>query len=108
MRCALHLLIILCVLMCGLHLGEPAEAHGGHLQTEHAQGATTDLGKDNEGPAESAKLGQGTHSHCPMTPDQTGAVAIAPAAPADMILFVTPVAVLHSLSQAPPVDPPLA
>ena len=40
MRPALHLLIILCVLMCGLHLGESAEAHD--RLTEYARNAATD------------------------------------------------------------------
>ena len=106
MRPALHLLIILCVLMCGLHLGESAEAHD--RLTEYAQNAATDDGKDGETPREAAKLGQAGHNHCPMTPDLTGAPAIAQLLPADAMLFAPPVAALHSLSQAPPIEPPLA
>lgn len=105
---ALHLLIMLCVLMCGLHLGEPAQAHDGPAQPEYAQNAATDSDKDDRVPGESTKLGQGGHSHCPMTPEQTGAPAFAQLPLADAMLFAAPVTVLHSLSQAPPVDPPLA
>jgi hypothetical protein len=104
MRRGLHLLIILCVLMCGMHLGEPAEAHEGLSHSEYSES----VGNDDGAPREPAKFGQGGHNQCPITPDQTGAPAVAQLLPVDAMLFASPVAVLHSLSQAPPLDPPLA
>jgi hypothetical protein len=108
MRRMLHLLVVIAVLMCGLHIGEPAFAYdeADHHQIGQDAGQTSD--SDEGSPKDSGNVGPSGHHHCPMTPDPRDMAALSGITPAEALLFAHPVDILHSLSQAPPVDPPSA
>lgn len=67
MRTTLRLLTLICLVWCGLHIAEPAAAHG----ATPAQHAMVDAGHDDEGDADPAEPAlHGGHHHCPVAPDQ--------------------------------------
>lgn len=106
MRAAFRLLVMIAVLWCGLHLDEPAHAHEDIEQHQvlDAPDPDGDDRPDRDGPSKAAHV----HHHCPMAAEpRTGTVSVGPGLTAE-ILFPGRVAVLHSLSQAPPVEPPSA
>lgn len=106
MRRVMHILLAVAVLWCGLHLGEPAHAHDEAEQHQAHDGAsaTDDGEQDRTGPAKAIHL----HHHCPMATGQHLNAISAEAAMGEALLFVRPVAALHSRSQAPPLEPPVA
>lgn len=104
MRAAIRLLTLLCLLWCGVHVAEPAAAHGGPVAEHQA----IDAGQPS--PSDSVPE-QGTHAghhHCPIAPDQR----LAEAAAAPALGTTRPVAAatdaLASLTRAPPLQPPAA
>lgn len=105
MRRVLHLLIALSVLLCGLHLVEPAEA-AGFLGSEHVAEAPGDC-PDSSGEG-SDHLVHSSHHHCPVSPPLRDGLAAAGPIGADRLFFVRPAASLTSFAQAPPLEPPAA
>jgi hypothetical protein len=108
MHRALHLLIMVSVLMCGVHFGETAQAHAAvdeHQTFSHTD-AQTDQGDDND--RTPANAAHAMHHHCPVATDLRVAFGVEAISIGKAIPFATPVAALGSLSQAPPVEPPLA
>jgi len=107
MRFAFRLVLILTLLWCGLHLVEPAEAHGSaseaHAWTGVAVADTDDCSSPRGGAG-----GQEADHHCPMAPDPGIPPRIAaptlPAAPA----YLNPTRPLASRALAPPLQPPAA
>lgn len=103
-RSLLHMLLALAVLLCGLHIGEPAHAEdgaGAHA-VSHAIGDADH--SDNEAPGRDEAA---SHHHCPMAP--------AVAAPDGPVAFTAiaihaarPTTTLGSLTRAPPLEPPAA
>jgi hypothetical protein len=102
----LRLLLVACVLLCGVHVAEPVQAHD--EATHHALEA---------GPAHADEEPAGTHEggaahavqhHCPVAPDHAPAVMPCAAQAASTAHFAAPVAALASLTRAPPVEPPAA
>lgn len=103
-RSLLHMLLALAVLLCGLHIGEPAHAENG--AGEHA--ATHAIADTGHADSNAPDQDEGAdHHHCPMAP--------AIAAPDDLPVFAAvilldtrPGASLRSLTRAPPIEPPAA
>ena len=103
MRFAIRLLLTVCLIWCGLHLAEPAEAHavpGGVSQL-------LDAGCE-EPSGDSERASHVHHHHCPVAGDPRagscdGHLRVAVAEP-----FAGQVAQLRSLSRAPPLQPPSA
>jgi hypothetical protein len=108
MRRALHFLTIVTVLMCGLHVGEPAQAHALTDQLEHA--AVADAVPDDGDPADQGteKAAHANHHHCPIAAEQKAPAPSDNLLLGDPILFARPIAAMKSFSQAPPVEPPSA
>ena len=101
---ALHLILMVAVFFCGLHLAEPVQAHGEAAHYQFDQPAEHGHDEDGKGSAEAAHA---MHHHCPIAPDQSFAGGCASfRAPA--LVFAAPAASLVSLAQAPPVEPPAA
>ena len=108
MRRALHFLVIVTVLMCGLHLGETAQAHADIDQHQVFSDADAPSGEDEDSDRGLAKAAHASHHHCPVAADLKAASGSQERMPSDAILFTRPAAALHSLSQAPPLEPPVA
>lgn len=106
MRRALHLLLALTVLWCGLHVMEPAEALAGPFHADHGTKRADAAGDQDE--PDHAPARHACHHHCPVAPDLRGASEAAPLAPAAPILSVANPAALASLAHAPPLQPPSA
>ena len=109
MRAAIRLLTLLCLLWCGVHVAEPAAAHGGPVAEHQA----VDVGRIIPGDPRSSDGGleQGTHAahhHCPIAPDQRLAGAPAVPNPAAATPVAPHAAALASLTRAPPLQPPAA
>lgn len=108
MRRMLHLMVMLTVLWCGLHLAEPAHAHAGIANELAYAEYDSPPGEDDaskKAPANAAHTG---HHHCPVATDARSLGADGVVFPEDAVLFALPVTALRSMSQAPPLDPPLA
>jgi hypothetical protein len=69
MRRALHLLVIVTVLMCGLHVGESAEAHAGVEQHQPFSVFDAPSAKDEGSDRGNTKAAHASHHHCPMAAD---------------------------------------
>ena len=112
MRRAFHFLVALMVVMCALHIGEPAQAHDGEGHPAYsAHDAHADHSHAGEAPDdgdEPGKAAHASHHHCPVAPDLRGEAAGDPALAEASDPFARPTATLLSRSQAPPVEPPLA
>ena len=100
MRRALHILLVLSVLWCGLHLTGESGASAATL--DHGLLAE-DCGK--EGDADSESAAHMGHHHCPLAPDQRIA-SLGAIAPLGAVRGLLRIAALASLSQAPPLEPP--
>lgn len=104
MRSAIRLLTMLCLLWCGLHIAEPAAAHGGPV-AEHQAVDTAPTNPSDTTPEQGTHAG---HHHCPVAPDQS----LADGACATTLTAATPLApraaALASLTRAPPLQPPAA
>jgi ABC-type nickel/cobalt efflux system permease component RcnA len=106
MRAAFRLLMMIAVLWCGVHLDEPAHAFE-KVQQHQFQDAPESNGDgqaDHNGSSQAAHV----HHHCPLAAEHRPGIDTAEPRLASDILFHVRVAVLHSLSQAPPVEPPAA
>lgn len=103
MRLAMHLLLAICLVWCGLHVAEPAEAHAAG-QAEVSLIAE-DCDKTPEGEGRAAHL---HHHHCPVAPDQRLAARGSLSFSAQELRFPGRIVPLHSLSRAPPLEPPAA
>ena len=99
----LHLLLIIAVLWCGLHVAEGdaalAQPAFGQQIAEVACDAT---------PEPVPHVPHVSDHHCPMAPDLDFGWHGAQIAPSDGPLFTRPAAPLVSFSQAPPLEPPAA
>lgn len=105
MRPLLRLVVMFTLIWCGLHIAEPAQAHGGTVAEHTLLEPAGHDGEDRQQPDEPAHA---SHHHCPVAPDQSlrdGGNAWANGA---ALIFAPRVAVLHSLAQAPPLQPPSA
>ena len=106
MRLAFHLVLIVTLLWCGLHLAEPAQAHGAAEQAHAWTGVAVADADDCSSPGGAA--GQEADHHCPMAPDLGVVPRVAgpmlPAVPATLI----PTRALASRALAPPLQPPAA
>jgi hypothetical protein len=99
----MRLLMIIGVLLCSMHLAEPASAHS----TASDAAFHLSVDEDNQDRQEPAsKLAHGGHHHCPVAPDLRSTSDTTPLighAP----LFASPVAQLTSRASPPLLDPPL-
>lgn len=101
----LRFLMVLSVLICSMHIAEPASAHaagdenGFHMVADHSH-------EDNSEPG--SKIAHSGHHHCPVAPDlrQTGndQETLASREP----LFAARASRLTSRAPPPLLDPPLA
>ncbi|PKP86360.1 MAG: hypothetical protein CVT78_13870 [Alphaproteobacteria bacterium HGW-Alphaproteobacteria-17] len=102
-RAMMRLLMILGVLLCSMHLAEPASAHSSntafHLVTDSGE-------KDQHEPA--SNVVHGGHHHCPVAPDLRQSAADADAALIRGLLFASLALQLTSRAPPPLLDPPLA
>jgi hypothetical protein len=103
MRRAVRLLLVFAVLWCGLHLDEAAKA-----RADWAYGAAAPASSDNSSdrgdePENIAHIG---HHHCPMAPDPRVTTPDDAAVKPVGLHFARPAMALHSLAQAPPLEPP--
>lgn len=103
LRPVLHLVLALAVLVCGLHLGEPA-----HAAEDNPLHAIVHLETD----ADAAELGdeapdQAGHHHCPMTVDPA-LLASHEVFPPATRHCARPATALRSFTRAPPLEPPAA
>ena len=101
----MRLLMIIGVLLCSMHLAEPASAHSGSQETAFHL-SIGDSDKDGDEPA--SKLAHGGHHHCPVAPDLGPAASNTPSIFARAPLFATGSAQLSSRDLPPLLDPPLA
>ncbi len=101
----MRLLIILGVLLCSMHLAEPASAHS---STEEAAFHLSAGDSDRSGPEPASKLAHGGHHHCPVAPDLGPATSESPSLFARGPLFMTGATQLSSRVLPPLLDPPLA
>lgn len=104
-RAILRFLTVLSVLICSMHIAEPASAHTAgdentlHLVADHSH---------EDGGEPGSKVAHNGHHHCPVTPDlrQTGASQEVMAGREP--LFAALVSRLTSREPPPLLDPPLA
>lgn len=103
MRRTLHLLLVLAVLCCGLHLApaEAAENFGNGIAAEHHEGDRGGNDSDHDSPT----IDHAFHNHCPIAVDGEHGPALG-IFPIGTALFVHPVRMLTSHSLAPPIEPP--
>jgi hypothetical protein len=106
MRRLLHMVLVVCVLLCGAHVAEPVQGHD--EAAHHALDA---------GPAHADREPAGTHEggaahavqhHCPVAPDPAPAATTCAPEVGEAAHFSMAVAVLASLTRAPPLEPPAA
>ena len=105
MRRLLHLLILAAVLWSGLHPAEPALAHEGSVNHQLEAGLAADENASGEGAQEAAHAG---HHHCPVGTCHGEGPGLNQSLAARPLLFARPQAILGSLAQAPPLQPPAA
>lgn len=99
----MRLLMILGVLLCSMHLAEPASAHA----TDTAFHLVADNGeKDEHEPA--SGVVHGGHHHCPVAPDLRQPAGDAGAPLIREPMFAAPASPLTSRAPPPLLDPPLA
>lgn len=100
----LRLLLMVCVLWCGMHIAEPVQAHGEALH--HLNGAdsshpdTSDESNHNDKHA--------MQHHCPVATDHAASGATGAMPDCSAPVFAATAAALPSHSQAPPLEPPAA
>jgi len=106
MRRALHLLLMIAVFGCGLHIAEPVQAHTerAHHQLEQSSADHGEHGSDDG----AANASHALHHHCPLGPDQKPAAIACAMMPSCLLPTPTLIADLASLSTAPPLEPPAA
>lgn len=100
-----RLLIIVGVLLCSMHLAEPASAHPA---TDDVAFHLSDNDADQDGQEPASKLAHNGHHHCPVAPDLGPAASESPCTFARAPLFATGATQLSSRDLPPLLDPPLA
>ena len=100
----MRLLMIVGVLLCSMHIAEPASAHSTASETAFHLSAGDDEGDD---PNPVSNLAHGGHHHCPVAPDPGGPSAGSEPNPARAPLFAAPATQLASRILPPLLDPPL-
>jgi hypothetical protein len=100
----LRLLTILGVLLCSMHLAEPAAAHA--IDDGNAFHLVVDQGDEER--HEPANFVHGGHHHCPVAPDLRQAATDAGANLIREPLFAAIASRLTSRAPPPLLDPPLA
>jgi len=100
MLAAVRFLLIAAVLWCGTHV-EPVRAH---YEASH-QFSKMDKSDPDE-PAGQGGAAHASHHHCPMASPHGDGEQDHGAIQSDALLFARPVAVLGSLAQPPPLEPP--
>jgi len=100
----MRLLMIIGVLLCSMHVAEPASAHSTASETAFHLSAGDDE-QDRQNPA--SKLVHGGQHHCPVAPDLRATSTDTPTQPARVPLFAAPVTQLASRVLPPLLDPPL-
>ena len=108
MRRLLQTLLLVAVFLCGVHPGEPAQAHEDPAQhLLHLDSHMPDTGDDGA-PADAEQVPAAGHQHCPMSAGDHFAPVACTAPHNASLLFARPAATLASLTRAPPVEPPAA
>lgn len=100
----MRLLMIIGVLLCSMHVAEPASAHPTASEAAFHLSVDGDDDQDRQEPA--SKLAHGGHHHCPVAPDLRSTSDTTPL-PVRAPLFAGPVAQLRSRASPPLLDPPL-
>jgi len=103
---AAHLLIIMAVLWCGLHLSSAEADVPWSLTSTHV--ALHDENARDLSDHGMPHISQACHNHCPMAPDDASGPALAAPALDELPPTAAVAKKLYSLSQAPPVQPPAA
>lgn len=103
MRPDLRLLLIICVLWCGVHVAQPAWAHD-EAAHHQADAAADEQDKGHVGSADAAHVG---HHHCPAALHQSAASLDYTARGRPLVFAARPMP-LGSVAQAPPLEPPAA
>ncbi|SEH11550.1 hypothetical protein SAMN05428974_0253 [Sphingopyxis sp. YR583] len=101
----MRLLMIIGVLLCSMHLAEPASAHS---STDDAAFHLSIGETDKDSPEPASKLAHGGHHHCPVAPDLGRAEAASVCAFARAPLFAAGAMQLPSRDLPPLLDPPLS
>ncbi len=101
----MRLLMIIGVLLCSMHVAEPASAHSTASETAFHFSADDDDEQDGQNPA--SMPAHGGHHHCPVALDLRASSPDTPAHPARAPLFTAPVTQLASRVLPPLLDPPL-
>ena len=100
----MRLLMIVGVLLCSMHIAEPASAHSTSSETAFHLSAGDDE-QDGQNPA--SKLAHGGQHHCPVAPDPGGSLTSTEPHLARAPLFAAPATQLASRILPPLLDPPL-
>lgn len=100
----LRLLMIVGVLLCSMHLAEPASAH--HVSDDAAFHLSTEDGAPG-GKKPAPDLAHAAHHHCPVAPDLGAAAPDMAWILARAPLFAVNSALLRSRVLPPLLDPPL-
>lgn len=103
MRGAFQLLLICCLIWCALGVTEPAHAYAGSQEqgvssVAHDDNSMADLSDD--------ELSANHHHHCPVAPAIPWGSASRNPHLLPVPIFTARIAVLASLSRAPPLQPP--
>nr|WP_144033772.1 hypothetical protein [Sphingomonas laterariae] len=104
----IRLLMIVGVVLCSMHLAEPASAHAVGHAVDSAAAFHLDSGTCDDHRQEPAKSAYGGHHHCPVAPDLRQMPADASALLARGLLFAAPALPLASRAPPPLLSPPLA
>ncbi|MBJ7439335.1 MAG: hypothetical protein JHD35_09960 [Sphingopyxis sp.] len=99
----MRLLMVMGVLLCSMHIAEPASAHA----TDQAFHIVPDAGHDDQ-QAPAPDMAHGGHHHCPVAPDLRTSVGDSPPPLTRGLLFASPALPLASREPPPLLDPPLA
>lgn len=102
MAFALRLVVMFTLIWCGLHIAEPAQAHGGPV----AAHALMDAGHDGDERSQPGEPMHGGHHHCPVAADPAPHGDAATLTPAPSPVFASGTATMRSLTRAPPLQPP--
>ncbi len=100
------LLLVVCVLWCGVHVAEPVQAHD--EAEHHAFEAGASHADDEPDGTHQGGTAHAIQHHCPVAPDQAAATETCAVETAGAAHFTAPVAALASLTRAPPLEPPAA
>lgn len=107
MHRVMQLLMIVAVFWCGVHTFVPdhAIADAGKYACAQSDASSDNSQETPVGPSKPDHVG---HHHCPIAPDRQAGADERALSLAGGLLFAPPASVLHSLSEAPPLEPPAA